>query len=113
MDSSTWLFIAIIIIPVIALFIVAWKLRRISQIKKAGFPIQDERSQMINRQAATYAFYLGTYFMVALLLLNIIGQELFDLPEYSASSLLIVLIMMFNISFGLFHIYLNRKRDIE
>ena len=49
---------------------------RIVRELRSGFPLKDERTQRVSGKAAYYAFYLGSYFMIALMLLNILSREL-------------------------------------
>ena len=43
---------------------------------RSGFPLKDERTQRVSGIAAFYAFHLGSYFMIALMLGNILSNEL-------------------------------------
>jgi len=58
---SIGIFATIFLIGVYAI----WK---ILKEKRLGFPTKDERTQKITGIAATYAFYIGLYFMAALML---------------------------------------------
>ena len=51
---------------------VIWKIAR---ELRSGFPLKDERTQRVSGKAAFYAFHLGSYFMIALMLLNILSRE--------------------------------------
>jgi len=43
--------------------------------RKSGFPARDERTLRVTGKAATYTFYIGSYFMLALMLANILNRE--------------------------------------
>jgi hypothetical protein len=53
---------------------------RMLEDRKSGYPAQDERTRQITGRAATYAFSIGNYFMIALMLANLLSREL--LGEY-------------------------------
>jgi hypothetical protein len=80
--------------------------------KKLGFPAKDERTQRINGMAATYALYIGQYFLVAMMLVLIIGQEFFNMPDLSAGPVIIASIFVFGLTYLGLHWHFNRKGDI-
>jgi uncharacterized membrane protein len=45
--------------------------------RRSGYPLQDERTQRITEKAAKYSFYIGQYFTIALLAMNIISREFY------------------------------------
>lgn len=45
--------------------------------KKSGFPLADERTQKLNGKAAYYAMFMCQYFIIAYLLVNIVGRDCF------------------------------------
>jgi uncharacterized membrane protein len=61
--------------------LLVWK---IYKDRKSGFPMRDERTTKITGRAATYALYIGSYFILALLFSLIIGKEFYGLPEVEA-----------------------------
>jgi hypothetical protein len=63
----------IVIIGVLAIW-------RLLEDRRSGYPAQDERTRRITGRAATYAFSIGNYFMIALMLANLLSREL--LGEY-------------------------------
>jgi hypothetical protein len=80
--------------------------------KKLGFPAQDGRSQKINGMAAIYAMYIGQYFLVTIMLVLIIDQEFFNMPDLSAGPVIIASIFVFGLTYLGLHWYFNRKVDI-
>ena len=42
---------------------------------RSGLPLKDEGTQRVSGKAAYYSFYLGSYFMIVLMLLNIVNRE--------------------------------------
>jgi drug/metabolite transporter superfamily protein YnfA len=100
-----------VLIPAAILIIGAWVIWRRIQDKKSGFPAQDERTQKVNGKAATYALYIGSYFMIALLFGLIIGKEIFDLPPFDAGDALVASLLVFNLAFLGLRWYFNRKGD--
>ena len=79
MIDIPWPVIGVVImaIGVLVGILVIW---RMLADKKSGFPAQDERTRQITGRAATYAFSIGNYFMLALMMANILSREL--LGEY-------------------------------
>jgi hypothetical protein len=85
-----------------------WKVRK---ERKSGFPMQDERTSKISGKAATYALYIGSYFIVALLFTLIIGREFYNLPEVDTGYALITSLLIYDVSFLAVRWYLGRKGE--
>jgi hypothetical protein len=80
---------------------------RINKELKSGFPLQDERTRIITGKAATFAFYIGSYFMLALMLVNLIYLQSHDAPILDTGYALVVSVMVQNLSFIVFQYYYN------
>ena len=108
--SLPWIFSAgaIAVIIVLLGIILAW---RIIKDRRSGYPPQDERTQRITGKAATYAFFIGQYFTIALLLVNIISQEIFNLPAFEVGYALVALLLASSLSFLALRLYFDRKGD--
>ena len=100
--------IGIAIIIVLLGILTVWRIRK---DRKSGFPLQDERTSKITGRAATYALYIGSYFVLALLFMLIIGKELYGLPEVEAGYPLIAALLVFNVSFLVLRWYFGRKGE--
>jgi len=100
--------IGIAIIIVLLGILTVWK---IGKERKSGFPMQDERTSKITGRAATYALYIGSYFILALLFMLIVGRELYGLPEVEAGYPLIAALLVFNVSFLVLRWYFGRKGE--
>jgi hypothetical protein len=88
---------------------------RILKDRRSGFPAKDERTQKVTGRAATYAFYIGSYFMIALMLTNILSQELLGVPfpgERYQGYPLIVSVIVQALTFLGFRMYFDRKGDL-
>ena len=85
--------------------------RKMLKDKKSGFPIQDERTQKITGKAATYAFYIGSYFILALMMINIISQELLNAPFLETGYALLVASLVQSLTFLVASWYFGRKGD--
>ena len=88
--------------------LLVWKMHK---DRKSGFPVRDERTTKITGRAATYALYIGSYFILALLFILIIGKEFYGLPEIDAGYPLIASLLVFNLTFLGLRWYFNRKSD--
>ena len=88
--------------------LLVWKIHK---DRKSGFPMRDERTSKITGRAATYALYIGSYFILALLFILIIGKEFYGLPEIDAGYPLIASLLVFNLTFLGLRWYFNRKSD--
>lgn len=84
---------------------------RIIKDRRSGFPIKDERTQKVTGMAATYAFYIGSYFMIALMLGNILSQEFLGVPLLEEGYPILASMLVQNLAFLGFRLYLNRKGD--
>jgi len=79
--------------------------------KKSGFPLADERTQKLNGKAAYYAMFMCQYFIIAYLLVNIVGREFFGMPEIEAGYPMITALLVSALSFLVLRWYLGRKGE--
>jgi uncharacterized membrane protein len=86
-------------------------LRKTLKDKKSGFPLADERTQKLNGKAAYYAMFMCQYFIIAYLLVNIVGRELFDMPEIEAGYPMIAALLVSSVSFLALRWHLGRKGE--
>lgn len=96
-----------IIIVLIGIVFIVVRLRD----KRSGVPAQDERTLKINGMAARYALYIGLYFMLGIMFVDIIGREFFSIPELDAGPVIIASILVFSITNLVFQLYFDKKRD--
>lgn len=87
---------------------VIWKM--LKEIR-SGFPLNDERTQTVTGRAATYAFYIGSYFMIALMLANILSRELRGVYLLDGWYALVFSIIVQSLTFLGFRLYFERKED--
>ena len=106
----TWQLTSIGILAIIVLLGVylIWK---ILKDRRSGFPIRDERTQRITGTAATYTYYIGSYFMVILMLANIINLEFLGVPLLNTGYALVVSILVNSLTFLGLRMYFDRKGD--
>jgi hypothetical protein len=111
MADITWSIMSMVILALIILIgvLVLWK--RIKE-KKSGFPLADERTQKLSWKAAYYAMFMGQYFIVAYLLVNIVGREFFGVPEIEAGYPMIGALLASSVSFLVLRWYFGRKGEI-
>ena len=79
--------------------------------KKSGFPASDERTQQLNGKAAYYAMFMCQYFIVAYLLVNIVGREFFGWPEIEAGYPMIAALLVSSVSFLVLRLYFDKKEE--
>ena len=105
-----WPVISLGIAAIIVLLgiLLVWKIHKDS---KSGFPMRDERTSKITGRAATYALYIGSYFILAFLFILIIGKEFYGLPEFDAGYPLIAALLVYNVSFLVLRWYFGRKGE--
>ena len=110
MADFTWSIVSIGILALIILIgiLVLWQ--RLKE-KKSGFPLADERTQRLNWKAAYYAMFMGQYFIVAYLLVTIIGQEFFGMPEIEAGYPMIAVLFVSSVSYLVLRWLFNRKGE--
>lgn len=99
---SGFILFTIVVLAVFALW-------RMNKELKSGFPLQDERTRIITGRAATFAFYIGSYFMVVLMLVNIIFLETRDEPILDTGYALVVSLLVQNLSFMGFRYYFDTR----
>ncbi len=110
MADLSWMIpsFGIVAIIVLVAVLLVW---RIYRERKSGFPTQDERTSKITGRAATYSLYIGSYFIIAVLFVLIIGREFFGMPEIEAGYPLIAALLVYNVSFLVLRWVLGRKGE--
>lgn len=94
------------IIILVAIFVI-WKVQK---EKKAGYPMQDERTSKIQGKAALGTYYISLAFMVSIMLWNIFGNEFLTfLPELDTGYTVIAIMLVSGFSFGLLSWYYAKK----
>jgi len=111
MIDILWPAVTIGISGLIVLIGILFILKRLRD-KKSGFPAQDEKTQKINGMAATYTLYIGQYFMIAYLLIAIIGREFFGMVEIEAGYPMVASLLVFSLSFLVLRWYLGRRGEV-
>ena len=105
----TILILNAVIIILVAIFVI-WTVQR---NKKAGYPMQDERTSKIQGKAALGTYYITLAFMVSILLWNIFGNEFITfLPELEVGWTVIAIMLVSGISFGLLSWYYAKKGEL-
>ena len=78
---------------------------------RSGFPLKDERTQKVSGKAAYYAFHLGSYFMIALMLMNILSREFRGEYLLDAGYALVISVLVQSLTFIGLRLYFERKGD--
>ncbi len=102
--ASTGILALMILIAVLVLW------RRLKD-KTSGFPLADERTQTLNWKAAYYAMFMGQYFIIAYLLVNIVGTEFFGMPEIEAGYPMIAVLLVSRVFFLVLRWHFGRKGE--
>jgi hypothetical protein len=84
---------------------------RMTRELRSGFPLRDERTQVITGRAATYAFYIGSYFMIALMLMNLLSREFRGEYLLDAGYALVISVLVQSLTFMGVRLYFERKGD--
>jgi len=110
MADFSWPFVSMGILALIILIgvLVLWKTLK---DKKSGYPLSDERTQHLNGKAAYYAMFICQYFIIAYLLVDIVGREFFGMPEIEAGYPMIAALLVSSVSFLVLRLYFDRKEE--
>ena len=110
MTDPAWPLMSVGILSTIVLLgvFVIW---RMLKDRRSGFSLKDERTQKINGTAAYYAFYIGSYFMLALMGVNILNQVYTDASLLETGYAIVISILVQTLSYLGIQAYLNRKGD--
>jgi hypothetical protein len=110
MADLSWPIVSIGITSLIILIgaLALWKRLR---DRKSGFPLADERTQKLNGKAAYYAMFMCQYFIIAYLLVNIVGREFFGMPEIEAGYPMIAALLVSSVSFLVLRWHFGRKGE--
>ncbi|HII86221.1 TPA: DUF2178 domain-containing protein [Candidatus Bathyarchaeota archaeon] len=105
----TILILNVAIIILVAIFVI-WMVQK---NKKAGYPMQDERTSKIQGKAALGTYYITLVFIVSIMLWNIFGNEfLAFLPELETGWTAIAIMLEMGFSFGLLSWYYAKKGEL-
>jgi uncharacterized membrane protein len=108
--ASSWPFVNVGILAII-IFVGVFVIWRMLRDRRSGFPLKDERTQRITGTAATYTFYIGSYFMIALMLANLLNLEFLSEPLLDTGYALIASILVNSLTFLGLRMYFDRKGD--
>lgn len=109
-EEFVWPIILVVTACLIILIgiIVVW---RTLKDRKSGVPSSDERTSRITQKTAYYSWYIGVFYMIAVLLIYIVGREFFGFPVLDEMVALNSSILVFSVSFLILRFYFNRKGD--
>jgi hypothetical protein len=105
-----WPIVSVGIVAMIVLIGVLLILRIVKD-RRSGYPSQDERTRTIAGKAANYSLYIGLYFMIALLLVFIVGRELLGYYLFNAGDALVASVLVQSVTLLVLRWYLERKGD--
>ncbi len=112
MTNLPWSGVSVGILATIVLLGV-YAIWKIQKELRSGFPLKDERTLRISGKAAYYAFHLGSYFMLALMLGNILSRELRGVYLLDGWYALIFSIIVQSLMYIGFRLYFERKEDFQ
>jgi hypothetical protein len=104
-----WPIVSVGIVAMIVLIGVLLILRIVKD-RRSGYPSQDERTRNIAGRAANYSLYIGLYFMIALLLIFIVGREL-GYYLFNAGDALVASVLVQSVTLLVLRWFLERKGD--
>jgi uncharacterized membrane protein len=108
MADLPWFMVSGIILITIIILGVFLIWRMIRELR-SGFPLTDERTRLIRGKAATFAFYIGSYFMIALMFANLLSLEYRGNPILDTGYALVTSILVQSLTYIVFHTYYNRE----
>jgi hypothetical protein len=111
MADGTWLIGSMGILALIILIGIAVLWKTLKE-KKSGFPMADERTQKINGKAAYYAMFMGQYFIIAILMVMLVGREFLGMPEIEAGYPLIASLLVSSLSYLALRWHFGRKGEL-
>jgi hypothetical protein len=111
MADGTWLIGSMGILALIILIGIAVLWKTLKE-KKSGFPMADERTQKINGKAAYYAMFMGQYFIIAILIVMLVGREFLGMPEIEAGYPLIASLLVSSLSYLALRWHFGRKGEL-
>ena len=97
----------LVTIVLIGIFVLWARLKE----RRSGFPLKDERTKKITGTAATYTFYISSYFMLALMGINLLNQHFTGEPLLETGYALVISVLVQSLTFVGILAYLNRKGD--
>ncbi len=112
MVDLPWPAVSVGIIATIVILGVIFIWRMLREIR-SGFPLKDERTQVVTGRAATYTFYIGSYFMISLMLANILSREFRGEYLLDGWYAMVLSLLVQGLAFGGLRFYLNRKGDFQ
>jgi MFS family permease len=107
-DESGWNYAAIVpgvLVLILAVVFIGKNWKGV----KSGLPLKDERIKMIETRAAALAFYVGIYWLLALMFYAGMAETRPDWPQISTGSLPGMGITGMGIFFAIFYGYYHQK----
>jgi hypothetical protein len=100
------------LIAIAIVLIAALTIQRIIRERRSGFPLKDERTEMIQGRAAYYTFFVGTYYMILLNFYNIFIIEILGWPELGSLPALNSTLILMGLTFLGLQKYFEGKEDM-
>ena len=110
MTNLPWSGVSIGILAIIVLLGI-YAIWKIQKELRSGFPLKDERTLRVSGKAAYYAFHIGSYFMLALMLGNILSRELRGVYLLDGWYALIFSIIAQSLMYLGFRFYFDKEED--
>jgi MFS family permease len=96
--KSIWLLASVAIAMAVALVALVAASERVTAMK-TGLPLEDELSRKATWKAGYYAFVVGLWLAIGIMAANLIGGELFKLPDldfrYAFEAMIVVPALVF------------------
>ena len=111
-ESSLWLVASVAIAMAIGLVAVVAATEK-ARSMKSGLPLEDELSRKATWKAGYYAFMVGLWLAIGIMLSNIIAVELFRLPEVEFRHAFEAIIVVPGLVFVVLALRFKKKGKVE
>jgi hypothetical protein len=105
----------VILVPVIGLTIVAvaiYTIWMIPRSKKVGFPLEDERTNIISGKAYQAGFLIGAYYLIAHNFYKIVNIDFLGGTQLESMLVINSVLILMGMTVFVLKKYLERKEDV-
>jgi MFS family permease len=110
--NSVWLIASVAIAMAIALVALVAASERATAMK-TGLPLEDELSRKATWKAGYYAFIIGLWLAIGIMAANLVGGELFKLPDINFRYAFEAMIVLPALAFIVLAMWFKKKGNID
>lgn len=110
--KSIWLIASVAIAMAVALIAIVAASEKVTSMK-TGLPLDDEYSRKATWKAGYYAFIIGLWLAIGIMAANLVGGEIFGLPDIDFRYAFEAMIAVPGIAFVVLAMWFRKKGNLD